>query len=140
GHVTGVQTCALPIYSTTVTLEIAPPHFTLDGSPTSETVDQGSSTTYDISVNDLRGFGGYVSLSVTGLPAGATASFNHNPIYTTSTLTVSTSSGTPASSYTLTVTGTSGSLSRSTTLSLTVQVASNFSLDASPASRTVSPG
>jgi uncharacterized membrane protein len=127
-------------HSTAVTLEVARPDFTLDGSPASQTVFRGASTSYAVSVKALRGFAGYVSLSVSGIPAGATGSFNHNPIYTSSTLTVSASASTPAGSHTLTITGTSGSLSHLTTITLNVAVAADFSLSPSPVSQSVAPG
>ena len=129
-------------HSTAVTLEVARPDFTLDGSPASQTVFRGASTSYTVSVKALRGFAGYVSLSVSGIPAGATGSFNRNPTYTSSTLTVSTSASTPAGSHTLTITGTSGSLSHSTTVTLVVQaaVAPDFSLSPSSPSQTLAAG
>ncbi len=71
-----------------------------------------------------------VTLSVSGLPAGASASFSQNPVtvntsyQTFSTLTITTGSSTPLGSYTVTVIGTYIGLSHSTTLTLQVLVPS----------------
>ena len=66
-----------------------------------------------------------MNLSVSGLPTGATASFNPASVTTSgsSTLTVSTATTTPAGTYTLTITGTSGSLSHTATVTLVVNAA-----------------
>ena len=78
--------------------------------PPSQTVAPGTGTNYTVSVSPSGGFAASVSLSATGLPAGATASFNPSTTTGLSTLTVSTSSGVAAGSYPFTVTGTSGIL------------------------------
>lgn len=68
-----------------------------------------------------------VALSASGLPSGASASFNPgsgNPTYTC-TCTISTTSSTSTGSYSITVTGTGG-LSRSTTFTLTVLSKTGF--------------
>jgi hypothetical protein len=97
-------------------------NFTLSATPTSQTVNQGNGTNYTITVTPSGGFTGTVNLSVSGLPSGASASFNPASVTTSgsSTLTVSTSSSTPAGTYTLTATGTSGSLQQTTTVTLIV--------------------
>ncbi len=93
--------------------------FSLSSSPTSRSIRAGSSTTYAISINRVNGFTGAVTLSVSGLPAGATASWSANPATgTSSTLTVQTAGGVRGSS-TLTITGTSGSLQHTATVTLT---------------------
>src|SRR5204863_154858 len=56
------------------------------------------------------------------------------------TLAVTTSSSTPTGTYTLTITGGSGSLTHTTTVTLVVNTAPDFTLSASPPSRTVTPG
>ena len=58
----------------------------------------GGSSTYTVSTSAVAGFTGPVTLSVSGLPSGATASFSSNNFATpgSSTLTVKTSSSTPA--------------------------------------------
>jgi hypothetical protein len=63
-----------------------------------------------------------VALSASGLPAGATAQFSPASVEgnDSSTLTIDTSTSTPAGTYTLTITGTSASLPHATTVSLTV--------------------
>jgi hypothetical protein len=70
----------------------------------------------------VAGFSGTVGFSLSGLPAGATASFNP-PTVTGSgstSLTVNTTSGTPAGSSPLTVTATSASLTHTAAATLMV--------------------
>src|SRR5499427_2514776 len=119
------------------------PDFTLSVSPTSQSVAQGQSTSYTVGVNRTGGFSGSVSLSVSGLPTGASGSFSPNPATgTSSTLTVTTNSTTPTGSFALTVTGVSGSLTRtaSGTLVVTPPAQPDFTLSVSPTSRTVAAG
>jgi hypothetical protein len=96
--------------------------FSISATPNSQTVAPGGGTAYTTSVSAVNGFTGAASLSVGGLPSGAAGRFNPTsvPGSGTSTLTVTTSSSTPAGSYPLTITGTSGSLSHSTAATLVV--------------------
>jgi outer membrane lipoprotein SlyB len=97
--------------------------FTLSASPSSQSVTAGSSTSYTITAAPVNGFTGTVSLTVGGLPTGASGTFSPSSIgggSGSSTLNVSTTSSTAAGSYTLTVTGTSGSLTETTSVTLTV--------------------
>jgi PKD repeat protein len=115
--------------------------FSLSRTPSSRTVVQGAATTYTATVTPLNGFTGTVAFSVTGLPAGATASFSPASVTTSgsTTLTVATATVTPTGSYTLVIRGTSGPRTR--TLNATLVVSSGvFSIPASPASRTISRG
>src|SRR5919109_4510637 len=122
------------------------PDFSLAASPTSQTVTQGNATSYTATVSPSGGFTGSVTLSATGLPSGTTATFNANTISGgsgTSTMSVATGSSTPAGTYTLTITGSSSSgLTHSTTVTLVVSASGsqNFSISASPSSRTVTAG
>ncbi|MCA1832939.1 MAG: hypothetical protein ABR548_00420 [Actinomycetota bacterium] len=118
------------------------PDFSLTASPSSQTVTQGGSTSYNVSVNPQNGFNGSVALSVSGLPANASGSFSPNPATSASTLSVATSASTPAGTYPLTITGTSGSLTHSTSVSLIVNATAqpDFTLSASPGSQTVVAG
>jgi uncharacterized membrane protein len=124
-------------HTATVTLVVT--DFSLSATPASQTVQVGSSTSYTATITAQNGFSGTVSLSVSGLPAGATGTFNPVTVSGSgpSTLTVTTLSSTPVGSYTLTITGTSGSLSHTTTVTLVV---TDFSISATPASQTVQAG
>jgi subtilase family serine protease len=119
------------------------PSFTLSDSPSSLTITQGGAGgTSTITVNDLGGFTGSVTLTASGLPSGVTAVFNPNPTSTTSILTLTASGSATTGTATVTITGTSGSLMATTTLSLTVNPAGtpNFTISASPSSLTIKQG
>jgi len=92
------------------------PDFTLSASPSSATATQGSSTSYSVTISPTGGFPGQVTLSVSGLPSGATGSFAPTPATAASTLSVQTSPSTPTGAYTLTITGVSGTLTHTTTV------------------------
>jgi len=97
------------------------PSFTLSASPSSVTITQGGAGgTSTISVNDLGGFTGSVTLAASGLPSGVTAVFGTNPTTSTSVLTLTASATATTGTATVTISGTSGSLNASTTISLTV--------------------
>jgi hypothetical protein len=147
--ITGTSTSGTLTHSTTVTLvanAAASPNFSLSASPGSQTLTAGNSTSYTATVTPSGGFTGSVTLSVSGLPSGAGATFSSNPVTGgsgNSTMSVTTSTSTPAGSYTLTIAGTSsGSLAHSTTVTLVVNSGGSpsFSVSASPASRTVARG
>jgi trimeric autotransporter adhesin len=95
-----------------------PPDFSLSISPSSVTVPTlGTTATYTVTITRTGGFTGAVSLSVTGLPSGATATFSPNPATGgSSTLTVKVKNKRGTS--TLTVTGTSGTLTHTATATL----------------------
>jgi hypothetical protein len=119
-----------------------PPDFSMGVSPANQSVTAGGSTSYTVTITPSGGFVGSVNLAVSGLPSGASGSFDINPATTSSTLTVATTTGVAAGSYTFTVTGSSGSLSHSANATLIVNVPNppDFSLSASPSSRTVGQG
>jgi subtilase family serine protease len=96
------------------------PDFSLSANPTSLTVTQGSHGTSTITVNDINGFSGSVTLSASGLPSGVTAGFGTNPTTSTSVLTLTASGTATTGTVTVTIQGVSGSLTHTTTLSLTV--------------------
>ncbi len=116
--------------------------FTLSDSPSSLSITQGSNGTSTISVTDVGGFTGSVTLAASGLPSGVTATFGTNPTTSTSVLTLTASATATTGTATVTITGTSGSLVATTTLALTVNAAAtpNFTIGASPASLTVTQG
>jgi kumamolisin len=116
--------------------------FTLSDSPSSLTITQGGNGASTITVTDLGGFSGSVTLAASGLPSGVTAVFSPNPTSSTSTLTLTASATATTGTATVTITGTSGSLLATTTLALTVNASQtpNFTIGASPASLTVVQG
>jgi hypothetical protein len=136
-------------HTASVSLVVSAPvvgDFAVSATPASQTVQAGNATTYTTTITPSGGFTGTVSLSASGLPAGASASFAPASITGgsgSSTLTVSTSAATAAGTYTLTIIGTSGALSHSTTVTLVVTApppAPDFTISASPASLTVRRG
>jgi hypothetical protein len=118
--------------------------FSIAASPSSATVTAGGSATSTITTTVTSGAAQTVSLSASGLPAGASATFNPTSVNSggSSTLTLSTASSTPAGTYPITVTGAGTSATHTTSVSLTVNApaANDFSIAASPSSATVTAG
>ena len=114
--------------------------FSLSATPSSRSVTPGTNAGYTATITGANQFTGSVAMSVSGLPTGATASFAPDTLTGggSTTLTVATSSSTPAGNYQLTIRGTSGTLTRTTTVTLVVS--GDFSLSISPTSRTFGPG
>src|SRR5208283_2072178 len=104
---------------------------------------QGTST---ITATISGGFNSAISLSASGVPSGATVSFNPNPIPApgsgSSTMSITVGSSTPTGTYPITVTGNGGGFQQSTTVTLTVTAGAqpNFAISASPASLSVQQG
>jgi subtilisin family serine protease len=96
--------------------------FSIAVSPNSGTVAAGTSATTTVNTTLTRGAAQTVTLSASGLPAGAAASFNPASVTSggTSTLTITTATTTPAGSYVITITGTGTGLTHTTTYTLTV--------------------
>jgi hypothetical protein len=115
------------------------PDFSVTATPSSQTVPPGTGTSYTVTVTPSNGFNGTVTFNVSGLPSGATATFNPSSVTGSgsSTMSVTTSSSTPDGSYPLTITATSGSLTHTTQVTLVV---ADFSISASPSSQTVNRG
>lgn len=108
-------------------------------------VVHGNSATSTIAVTSLNGFIGNVTLSCSGLPAGASCTFNPASISCgsgSSTMTVSTTSGLAAGTYSFTVNAVSGTTSHIAALSLNVaSTTPDFQISAAALSpATVGPG
>jgi hypothetical protein len=133
-------------HTASVTLVVNAPivgDFSISASPASQTVQAGNATSYTATIVPTGGFTGTVALSASGLPTGASASFNPGSVTGgsgSSTLTITTSAATAAGSYTITITGTNGPLVHSTTVTLVVTAPPNFTISASPASVSVRRG
>jgi len=107
---------------TGTTTKIFAADFSVSVNPTSGSVTQGNSTGATVSVSLAGNFGSTVSLTASGLPSDASASFSPSsgtPSFN-STMTISTSSSTPTGTYAITITGTGGGLTRTAAYSLTV--------------------
>jgi hypothetical protein len=91
-----------------------------------------------VSLSSIGGFQDPIGFGVTGLPAGATASFGPGTVVGTSvtTMTVNTISSTPTGASTLTVTATSGSHTHNSSVGLSVGLPSTTppTLSVSPSS------
>jgi len=116
-------------HSTTVTLVVSPTgSISLSANPTSLSVSRNSSGTSTITVTGAGGFGGTVSLSVSGTPSRTSASLSPTSVSVTtngsntSTLTVSPSHNAGTGSYTLTITGkdSTGTITNAITVPLTI--------------------
>jgi hypothetical protein len=120
------------------------PDFTISATPPSQTVVQGSGTSYTATVAAVNGFAGAVTFSASGLPSGANATFTPPSVTGSgsSTMNVTTASTTPTGTFTITITGTSGTTVHSTTVSLVVtsSAGADFSISAAPSSLTVKRG
>jgi len=118
---------------TLVVYGLLSPYFTFSAVTNSATVVAGSSASYTVSVGGVNGFNSAVTFACSGLPSGASCSFNPASVSpgsspATSTVTVTTSAGTAANTYDFGITGTSGSTSQSATVSLIVEVPAGFTL------------
>ena len=110
------------------------PDFSIGAAPSTQSVVQGGNVPYTVTVNALNGFTDTVNLSISGLPANATAGFVPTSMTGSgsSTLTVNTAANTPTGTYTLTVTGMTATLAHSVNVTLNVTSAGDFSLSAAP--------
>jgi hypothetical protein len=114
--------------------------FSLSATPASQAVQPGGATSYTATVAAGTGFSGTVTFSASGLPSGASASFNPASVNASgsTTMTVSTSGTTPPASYTVTISGSSGSVTHS--VNVTLVVGGDFSIAVTPASSTIARG
>jgi hypothetical protein len=118
------------------------PTFALDATPASRSVTQGQSTTFTATVTAQNGYTGSGTFSVSGLPANTTFDFSPAGFSGgsgSSTLTINTAANTPTGSYAVTITATDsgGTPVQSTVVTLTVSapVAADFTINATPGSR-----
>jgi hypothetical protein len=90
--------------------------------PISETVAAPGAATYAVAVTSVAGLSGTVTLAVSGLPQGATATFSPQTLGATGTssLTVSVGAASPVGTYPLTITASNGSIAPTTMAFLTI--------------------
>lgn len=105
-----------------------------------QTVPAGNSALYTFTVTALNGFAGALSVNVSGLPSGASATCN--PLSLTGggavTITVSTASSTPTGAYTLTISAVGNAVTHAVSTYLNVIGPAAISLY--PLSLIVAPG
>ncbi len=124
-----------------LTLQVtAAPSFSLQPTPSAVSVIQSAAGTASIAVKPANGFSGAVSLTVSGLPSGVTASFSPASTASASTLSFAASASAALGAATVTVKGAAGGLSATCTIALTVAPPANFSLVASPTTLSVVEG
>jgi hypothetical protein len=123
------------------------PSFALGSTLSSRTITQGQSTTFGFTVTAQNGYTGSGQYSVSGLPANAGGTFTPATWSDGSgatILNVTTAAETPTGSFPLTITASdnSGSPTQSTivTLNINAPPVVDFSISASPASRTIKRG
>ncbi len=124
--------------TTSVALTVNPA-FTLTAGPSSASALSGHGATFTATVN---GSGPPVALSVSGLPTGASGTFDHTSLTPSSGgqnahLTVTPSNTTPPGTYPLTITATGGGTTHSATVTLLVP---GFTLNAGSSALTVKRG
>ena len=112
--------------------------FSVSVTPGSAAVNPGAATTASVKTAVTSGSAQSVSLSVSGAPAGVTASVSPTSVSAggTATLSVSTTSAAVPGSYPLTITGAAGSTSHAATFTLTV----NGTTPPPPPGAIVNPG
>ena len=119
----------------------APPDFTISATPATATLSPSVPATFTVDAEPTTGStSSTVALSVTGVPTGATASFNPTSIVTgtTSVLTVTDTSA-AAGSYTLTITGASTTTTHTAAVTVTIGTPS-YTLTVTPTTATVVVG
>ncbi|GAA4524223.1 hypothetical protein GCM10023192_03000 [Amycolatopsis samaneae] len=109
-------------YSLTVGGKPPANDFSVSLDPAAATVKPGDPATSTVGTKTTAGQSQTVTLSASGLPAGATAAFDPASVTSgaSAKLTITTSASTPPGTYPITVTG-AGAVSHSATFTLTVQ-------------------
>jgi hypothetical protein len=107
-------------YASAINTAVGAPGFTLSG-PTNVFLNQSSTANASITITDVNGFTGTVTLSVSSLPKGVTASVQGKG--NKQTVVFKASASASSGFTTVTVTGTSGSTTQTLTLTLAVSAA-----------------
>ncbi len=119
-------------------------NFTISASPASPTIAQGNQGTSTITTTISGGFNSSIGLSASPGPPGVTVGFNPTSIPApgagNSTMTITVSRLAIPGTYPITVAGNGGGIKQTTTVTLTVVVAQDFTISASPASLSIGQG
>jgi hypothetical protein len=144
----GFRTVALTLIVGTGSGTTNTSDYSLNTPAATQTASAGGTASWAVNISRIATFTSAVGLAVTGLPAGATASFSPNPVTAnTSTMTIATTSATPAGTFPLTLTGTSGTAVSSLALTLVVVTGTSANsgvgdpvVTVTPATQSISPG
>ncbi len=111
-EIRGVSGTLLHVTSTFITVQSSQT-FTISATPGTQTATQTGVAGYTVLINTNQSFSGSISLSATGLPSGANASFNPGTITNSGVagVTIATSS-TPIGNYPITIRATDGVTTR----------------------------
>jgi hypothetical protein len=97
------------------------PDFSLAPSAVVNSICSNDTAVYNVSVDPILSFADPVTLSVSGLPAGATASFTSNPVLPGNMVQLKVAAtGVNAGNYTFTLAGSAGALNHSSAMTFTV--------------------
>ena len=127
----------------TVALTVTPqPTFTLAITPAALAVKAGASGQFSVTASPSNGFTAPVTVAVTGLPAGVTASPASLTLTpgTPATVSLAATATAAAGATTVTLTGTSGSLTQTATLALTVSASPTYTVNLTEPSTTLTAG
>lgn len=109
------------INNANITISGVPSTYTLTATPSTFNVCPQTSLVSTINVVPTGGFSSPVTLSVSGLPAGANANFSTNPVTPGSSSIVTLTGLTTSGNYTININGIGGSQSKTTPLNVTIQ-------------------
>jgi alpha-mannosidase len=111
---------AQPLYDVLPSPNAGPSDFTMNASSDDISVSQGRSGSLRVITMPRGSFNGTVKLSVSGLPAGVTASFDPTESSGASTITLTATRSAAPASATVTITGVSGELTHSVTSTVAI--------------------
>lgn len=121
--------------------------FTLTASPSTASAVAGAAASYTATVTSKNGFNADLSVAVSGLPTGTSASFVPASPWHLSpggiqnvAVTVATTASTPLGTYTLTISGTGGGKTHGVDVKLKVTGPADFSLSVTPSLATMPVG
>ncbi|MBS7622385.1 hypothetical protein KEJ39_01745 [Candidatus Bathyarchaeota archaeon] len=120
--------------------------FTISATPTLGTAEQNSTAVFTVTGSSSDDYSAIMTLSVQGLPAGVTGTFNPSSLLippagsNSSTLTLTISSTAPVGSHVLNISGTSGTQIHWVNVTLIIVASTDFTLTLNPSSITVRNG
>ena len=107
--------------SISITVTEVPFDFTISVNPSSVEINQGESTTLVVTVTKTSGTAKPVTLTLIGLPSGASYSFNPSSVTPTGSSVLTINAGSAKGTYTLLVKGTTDGVERTATFTLTIK-------------------